>query len=385
MKCSELSFEHLGLSKNILRGVYAHGFTSPSPIQCEAIPAIVLGKDTVVQSKNGTGKTATFLLALLQRLGDGGEGVQGLILSPTRDLALQTFSVFDSLAKFSKIKGHCAVGGHSASADMKAVETNCGVVCGTPGRVLQLLRERPKSFAGTKMVVLDEADRVLDNGFGTQVKSIFDALKESAPQLVIVSATLPGAVKEMLSSLLKTPQMFLVPQDKLSVDRIAQYYAEVKKQTDKFEALCDVFGTFSISQAVIFANNKEGVSDLEKTMKMHEFSVTAIHSGLEQLERDKRLEGFFSGKHRVLISTDVMSRGIDAAHVNLVVNYDIPLSSEEYLHRIGRGGRFGKSSIAVTLVAPNEKDRAQTICGAFGKKLQPLILGATPVHPVLDQ
>ncbi|KAI5190898.1 ATP-dependent RNA helicase [Nematocida sp. AWRm77] len=366
-------FESLGLHKNILRGVFSYGYTTPSPIQKRAIPSIAAGKHAVIQSKNGTGKTATFLLGAMQRIEPEiqKKHLAVLVFSPTRDLALQTCAVASSLGKFLGVKSACAVGGQSLGEDLKglsAPQGGCHILCGTPGRVLQLIKEAPKSFAKIKTVVFDEADRTLDVGTGVQVQRILEALKVHTPQFVFVSATLPASVKETLSLFLKDPEMFLIPQEKLALSQIAQKYVIVP-ESEKFDMVCTVFSTLSVSQAVIFVRTKEAAVALEQKMRTHEFPVTALHSDLSQPERNKRLDSFFKSKYRILISTDIASRGIDAAHVNLVINYDLPSSSEEYLHRIGRGGRFGKVSTAVTFAAPHESSKVHTVCEVFGASL----------------
>ncbi|KAI5180149.1 ATP-dependent RNA helicase [Nematocida sp. AWRm80] len=363
-------FELLGLPTEILHGIFAYGYHTPSQVQKDAIPAIKTGQDIVVQSKNGTGKTATFIIGALQNISPETPGIQTIILSPTRDLALQTHSIFEGLSKFTSITAYCAVGGDKkVHTDTIAIQTKHKVLIGTPGRILHLIKHSSKSFVNLKMLILDEADRMLDSGFGMQVKSIFDSFKNKRPQMIFVSATVPKSVTEMLELFLHSPQMFLVPQENLSIDKISQYYIKVSSE-NKLNTIYEILSTLSVSQVVIFANTKETVMKIETQMKKHEFPVTSIYSKLDQTERTVRMNAFFSSKYRILISTDISSRGIDAAHVNLVINYSLPLTSEEYLHRIGRGGRFGKESIAITLLTPKEISKAHSICGAFGKTLK---------------
>ncbi|KAI5191092.1 ATP-dependent RNA helicase [Nematocida minor] len=369
-------FENIGLKEEVLKGIFAYGFSSPSQIQKDAIPSIASGDSVVVQSKNGTGKTATFLLGMLQKIDTAKKGIQAIVVSPTRDLAMQTFAVFKGLSQFMPIKGCCAVGKDKKVAENISELAACAVLFGTPGRLLQLVRESSKSFANLHMIVLDEADRVLDDGFELQVKSLFDRIKPQEPQFVFVSATLPNEVTEMLKLFLDSPKMFLVPQEKLALSKISQFYVKTA-QKEKFNAVCNILANISISQAVIFANRKETVIEIGKKLLMHEFPVAVLHGSLEQTERNKKMGEFLSGKFRILVSTDLSSRGIDAAHVNLVINYDLPFSSEEYLHRIGRGGRFGKTSSAITLIDAEEYASAQNICGVFGKSLQKFKLSST--------
>lgn len=366
-------FESLGLKEDLLRGIFAYGFSTPSEIQRDAIPSISAGESAVVQSKNGTGKTATFLLGLLQRVNPQKKGVQAIVISPTRDLAIQTYNVFTGLSQFLRINGHCAIGQEKKlTADITALAT-CTVLFGTPGRILHLVKESFKSFSSLRMVVLDEADSALESGFGVPVKSLFEKIKPLSPQLVFVSATIPKELTELLASFIENPRMFLVPQQKLALSGISQFYIKVTDKK-KFNALCNIFSRVSVSQAVIFANKKETVVQIGRQLQIHEFPAVILHGSLEQTERNKRMGDFFNGKYRILVSTDVTARGIDAAHVNLVINYDIPYSSDEYLHRIGRGGRFGKTSIAVSLIEPEEYERSQSTFGAYGRTLQEFVL-----------
>lgn len=380
---SKHTFEGLGLPQSVLQGVYYYGFLHPSSIQHEAVTTISQAHNAIIQAKNGTGKTATFILGLLMRLlrpqnpPDMHRTKEiAIILSPTRDLARQTHGVFQGLAKFSGINCHCAIGGYSVAQDISCIQS-AQVLCGTPGRALQLIREAPNAFQRVSMLVIDEADRVLDEGFGTQVRIICEFTRKSQAQVVLVSATVPDTLTDVIPEILGDKhRTHLLPQGRVCVEKIMEYQLEVggvisphsehrsaSEEAEKFAALCFVFSVFSISQAVVFANRREGAEKLEKEMKIHGFSVTSITSALKQTERDERMQGFLSGRFRILVSTDVSARGVDAAHVNLVLNYDIPLTHEEYVHRIGRGGRFGKSSVAVTLFRPAEAKRLQQITG----------------------
>lgn len=368
MKAATSEFELLGLSRAILRGVFAYGYHTPAPIQKQAIPSLIAGRHAVIQSKNGTGKTATFLLGSLQRVDPqlSDKHVQVLVLSPTRDLALQTASVLAALAKFTAVKSLAAVGGQAIGDDLKQLAgAGCQLLCGTPGRVLQLLKEKPGLFAQIKTVVLDEADQTLAVAAGVPVSKILEELQTRQPQFVFVSATLPESVKQIFRQFAPNADVFLVQPEELSVAQISQQYV-ILPEKEKFDMVCTIFSQLSISQAVIFVNTKDTAVALEQQLRTHEFPVTALHSDLSQLERNQRLASFFASKYRILISTDLASRGLDAAYVNLVINYDLPQTSEEYLHRIGRGGRFGKLSTAVTLVSTSEAPKLRSMTGAFG-------------------
>ncbi|EHY64857.1 hypothetical protein NERG_01913 [Nematocida ausubeli] len=390
-------FEELGLADEILKGAFAYGFSQPSKIQQDAIKIIASGANIILQSRNGTGKTAAFIIGMLQKIINQskntnqsscgshnigalcGKGVveakpgqthsiEAIILSPTRDLALQTFGVFQGLAQFTSIKGYCAVGQEGSIAeDIKEVR-KCNILFGTAGRVLHLIRELKQAFSTVHGIVVDEADRIVESGFSLPVQGICERLKAAKPQFVFVSATLPDEVQPFFQEYAPDAKAILVPQQELALERISQYYIPAGK--DRFNRMCDVFGAVSISQAVVFANKKETVEEVGRNLQRHEFPAVVVHGALPQTERNKRLSDFFSGKSRILVSTDVCARGIDAVHVNLVVNYDAPHTAEEYLHRIGRGGRFGKTSTAITFVNPGESTRAQGLYSAFGRTLK---------------
>lgn len=344
------TFDEMGLKPDLLRGIYAYGFERPSAIQQRAIRPIVTGRDTIAQSQSGTGKTAVFSISCLQIIDDRTSEPQILILSPTRELAEQTQRVVNSLGDFMKVRCHACIGGKSMGEDLKQLDRGgVQIVSGTPGRVFDLIRRRALRTKELKALVIDEADEMLNQGFKEQIYDIYRFLPPST-QVVLVSATLPGEVLTMTKKFMNDPVQVLVKRDELTLEGIKQFFVAVEKEEWKFDTLCDLYDTLTITQAVIFCNTRQKVDWLAKKMKEASFTVSAMHGDMEQGTRDSIMEEFRSGASRVLIATDLWGRGIDVQQVSLVICYDLPQSRELYIHRIGRSGRFGRKGVAINFV-----------------------------------
>lgn len=344
------SFDAMKLKPDLLKGIYAYGFEKPSAIQQRAIRPIVRGRDVIAQSQSGTGKTAVFSISSLQLLDETSRDCQVIVLSPTRELAEQTQRVIQSLGDFMNVKCHCCIGGKSLGADLKELEKGgVQIVSGTPGRVFDLIRRSALSTAHLKTMVLDESDDLLSRGFKDQIYDIYRFLPPSV-QIVIISATLPPTVLEMTEKFMNDPIRILVRRDELTLEGIKQFFIAVEKEEWKFDTLCDLYDTLTITQAVIFANTKQKVDWLSTKMKENNFTVASMHGDMDQETRDKVMEQFRSGSARVLIATDLWGRGIDVQQVSLVICYDLPINRELYIHRIGRSGRFGRKGVAINFV-----------------------------------
>ena len=341
----------MNLKPALLRGIYAHGFERPSAIQQRAVRPIVRGRDVVAQSQSGTGKTAVFGIAALQLLeeGRGSRDPQVLILSPTRELAEQTRRVVGSLGDFMSARCHACIGGRSLGEDRKALREGVQVVSGTPGRVYDLIRRGDLATKSVRALVMDEADEMLEKGFKEQMYDIYRRLPPST-QVVLVSATLPAEVLEMTRKFMNDPIRILVRRDELTLEGIRQFYVSVEKEEWKFDTLCDLYDTLTVTQAVIFCNTRQKVDWLGEKMKESKFTVSAIHGDMAQDKREGVMEEFRSGSSRVLIATDIWGRGIDVQQVSLVICYDLPKSRDLYIHRIGRSGRFGRKGVAINFV-----------------------------------
>lgn len=344
------SFDALNLKPDLLRGVYAYGFERPSAIQQRAIRPILRGRDIIAQSQSGTGKTGCFGIAALQLLAENSRETQVLILSPTRELAEQTSKVVTALGDFMNVKCHAAIGGKSLGLDLKELERGgCQVISGTPGRVYDLMRRNALSTQHLKVIILDEADEMLSRGFKEQIYDIYRFLP-SHTQVVLMSATLPASVLEMTQKFMNDPIRILVRRDELTLEGIKQFFIAVEREEWKFDTLCDLYDTITITQAVIFCNTRQKVDWLAEKMKEKNFAVSAMHGEMEQSARDAVMEEFRSGASRVLIATDIWGRGIDVQQVSLVICYDLPTNRELYIHRIGRSGRFGRKGLAINFV-----------------------------------
>lgn len=343
------TFEAMGLKEDLLRGIYAYGFERPSAIQQRAIKPIVQGRDIIAQSQSGTGKTAVFSIGILQSLDTSCNEVQALVLSPTRELAEQTQKVLLALGDFMNVQCHACIGGKSIGEDIRRLEHGVQVVSGTPGRVYDMIKRRNLRTRHIKMIIIDEADEMLNKGFKEQIYDIYRYLTPST-QVVLVSATLPQEVLDMTNKFMNEPIKVLVKRDELTLEGIKQYFVAVEKEEWKFDTLCDLYDTLTITQAVIFCNTRRKVDWLATKMREANFTVSAMHGDMPQKERDAIMEEFRSGGSRVLIATDIWGRGIDVQQVSLVINYDLPTNRELYIHRIGRSGRFGRKGVSINFV-----------------------------------
>ncbi|KAL7538467.1 hypothetical protein ACHAXR_008563 [Thalassiosira sp. AJA248-18] len=343
------TFDSMSLKPTLLRGIYAYGFEKPSAIQQRAIRPIIRGRDIIAQSQSGTGKTAVFSISALQLLEERIKDPQVLILSPTRELAEQTTRVVNSLGDFMNVKCHGCIGGKSLGDDRKMLQQGVSVISGTPGRVYDLIKRGDLPTRQLKAFIIDEADEMLNKGFKEQIYDIYRYLPPST-QVVLVSATLPAEVLEMTRKFMNDPVRILVKRDELTLEGIQQFYVSVEKEEWKFDTLCDLYDTLTVTQAVIFCNTKQKVDWLATKMKESNFTVSAIHGDMAQEDRERVMEEFRSGSSRVLIATDLWGRGIDVQQVSLVICYDLPMNRELYIHRIGRSGRFGRKGVAINFV-----------------------------------
>ncbi|KAG2374437.1 hypothetical protein C9374_010721 [Naegleria lovaniensis] len=346
------TFEEMDLSDDLLRGIYQYGFTKPSAIQQRAIKPIIQGYDLIAQSQSGTGKTATFSIAILQMLNIKQLHPQAIVLSPTRELAQQTQKVMSYLGDYLHAQVHACVGGNKVGEDIKKLEQGVHVVSGTPGRVFDMIRQQHLNVKHVKVLVLDEADEMLSQGFKEQIYQIYRMLNNT--QIVLISATLPAEVLEITQQFMTDPIKILVKRDEITLEGIKQFFVSVEKEEWKFETLCDLYNSLTVTQAVIFCNKRDKVEWLAKQMKKHNFTVSFMHGQMPQKEREAIMEEFRKGQSRVLITTDVWARGIDVQQVSLVVNYDLPQNRENYIHRIGRSGRYGRKGVAINFVTEQD-------------------------------
>ncbi|KAF8176762.1 P-loop containing nucleoside triphosphate hydrolase protein [Pholiota molesta] len=356
------NFDNMELKPELLRGIYAYGFERPSAIQQRAIVPVVKGHDVIAQAQSGTGKTATFSISILQQasrhrffsqLDMSIKGTQALILAPTRELAQQIQKVVIALGDYMNIECHACVGGTNVREDMAKLQEGVHVVVGTPGRVFDMINRRALRTDNIKIFCLDEADEMLSRGFKDQIYEVFQLLPQDT-QVVLLSATMPADVLEVTKKFMRDPVRILVKRDELTLEGIKQFYIAVEKEEWKLDTLCDLYETVTITQAVIFCNTRRKVDWLTEKMHSREFTVSAMHGDMEQKQREVLMKEFRSGSSRVLITTDLLARGIDVQQVSLVINYDLPTNRENYIHRIGRGGRFGRKGVAINFVTTDD-------------------------------
>ena len=332
------SFEEMGLRDELLRGAYAYGFSAPSAIQQRALPPLLAGRDVIAQAQSGTGKSSMIALAGCQVSDVSSRDPQVLVVSPTRELALQTQAVAQALGQFDSVKAHACVGGKSVGEDLRVLESGCHVVSGTPGRVYDMIKCGALRAKSLKLLIIDEADEMLGRGFQDQIYDIYRYLPPDL-QVVLVSATMPRDVLDMTTRFMTDPMRILVKRDELTLDGIKQFFVAVEREEWKFDTLCDLYDTLTITQAVIFCNSRKKIDWLASRMREAHFTVSALHGEMPQRERDDVMGEFRSGATRVLLSSDIMARGIDVQQVSLVINYDLPNSRENYIHRIGESLR----------------------------------------------
>ncbi|KAK1632148.1 hypothetical protein QYE76_006463 [Lolium multiflorum] len=351
------SFEHMGIRDDLLRGIYAYRFDKPSAIQQRAILPIISGRDLIAQAQSGTGKTSMISLAVCQIVDTSVREVQALILSPTRELATQTEKLMQAIGQFMSIQVHACVGGNANSIgeDIRKLDNGVHAVSGTPGRVCDMIKRGTLRTRSIKLLVLDEADEMLRQGFKEQIYDIYRYLPPQL-QVVLVSATLPNDILDITSKFMVDPVRILVKRDELASEGIKQFFVAVEKEEWKFETLCDLYDTLTITQAVIFCNTKRKVDWLTERMRTNNFTVSAMHGDMPQKERDAIMTDFRCGTTRVLITTDMWARGLDVQQVSLVINYDLPNNRELYIHRIGRSGRFGRKGVVINFA------RKEDIC-----------------------
>lgn len=351
-------WDSFGLDPMILRGIYANGFEFPSPIQEKAIPILLKGGDVIAQAQSGTGKTGAFCISALQ-LCDASKGQQILILSPTRELASQTYEVFQKLATFTEIRSQLLIGGTSVEQDIQEMRKQPHVVIGCPGRVVDFLSRRVLS-PDISIIILDEADEILSQGFQPQLQTIFTSI-HTINQVILFSATIPDSLKDITSKIMRNPEEILVKSDMLTLEGIAQFYVSFENDNEKLEALQDLFESISVSQCMIYCNSVKRVSSLYSAMKEAGYPVCCIHSEMDKVDRKQTYQEFKQGKHRVLISSNVMARGIDIQQISVVINFDLPRCVHTYLHRIGRSGRWGRKGLGINFVTKYDKEMMTTI------------------------
>lgn len=364
-------FDDMQIKENLLRGIYGYGFESPSKIQQSCIPIITAKYDVIAQSQAGTGKTGAFTCGVLQVINENEYYPQGIIMSPTRELSTQIESVVSDIGKFMKIKTTLCVGGISIDSNIRDIKC-CHLIIGTPGRIFDLIERRTIDTKKISILVMDEADVLLSREFLAQTRNIITKLDEKA-QICAFSATLPTEIITITNKFMNNPVNILVEKEKLSLNLIAQYYIDVVEDKFKLEVLDDIYKQLSIGQCIIYVNFKGKAKWLQEKLTELGHAVEAIHGDLSPLDRTNIMKQFRSGIYRVLISTDLLARGIDVQQVGYVINYDLPIDTDCYLHRIGRSGRYGKRGVAINFVTRRDKHILRNIRDNFRVSIKEMV------------
>jgi translation initiation factor 4A len=353
LELSDLSFDELNINENLLRGIYGYGFEKPSIIQNKAIPVLVSGKDLIAQAQSGTGKTGAFSIGCLCNIDVKLKQTQAIVLSPTRELAEQTFNVMKELATYTDISFCRVVGGTRVSECIDDLRKDPHVIVGTPGRIIDMLQKQHIYTDKLKMVVIDEADEMLSQGFQEMIYTIFTGIPKET-QVALFSATFPEELLEITDKFMNSPEKILVKKEQLTLEGISQFYINVKHNNWKYDVLTDIYNTINIAQCIIYINSKNMLNQVYKCLVEDNFPVGMIHGSLMTDERESIMNKFRQGEIRILLSTDLLSRGIDIQQLSLVINYDLPIQKETYIHRIGRSGRYGRKGVAINFVTERD-------------------------------
>ena len=338
------------IKENLLHGIYNYGFEIPSPIQKKAIIQLFNKNNLVAQAQSGTGKTGCFTIGVLQLIDTMLKETQGIIISPTRELSLQIKKVIDSIGVMMKdLKTQLLVGGESVETDISMLKKKPHIIIGCPGRIYDMIQRKKLLINNLKIFILDEADEMLSYGFKEQIYNILDYLPLNV-QMALFSATMPDSIENLVKKFMKNPKKILVKAEQLTLEGIEQYYVALENDKDKYSALKDLYEVYSVSQCIIYCNSVNRVQHLYNCMIEDNFAVSQIHSNMNKNERTLSYNDFINGRTRVLISSNITSRGIDIQQVSIVINFDIPNCRNNYLHRIGRSGRWGRKGMGINFV-----------------------------------
>jgi translation initiation factor 4A len=372
------AWDELEIDPKILRGIFAYGFEKPSPIQQRAIKPVMEGKDVIAQAQSGTGKTATFAIGALQHVNVSDIKTQVLILSPTRELSTQTAKVVSTLGSFMDgLKIQTLFGGSVIEEGSSFSSRNVPhIICGCPGRVHDMMRRDRISSKSIKLIILDEADEMLSSGFKEQVYNIFQFLN-SEVQVCLFSATMPDDINYIIDKIMRNPVRICVKREQLTLEGISQYYIAVDDDRQKYTTLKSIFSNITLSHTIIYCNSIKRVQDLYEAMCEDGFPVCRIHSNMDKSDRDKAFNGFRNGTSRVLISSNVTARGIDIQQVSIVINFDLAKCVHNYLHRIGRSGRWGRKGVGINFITRRDVMQLKQIEQHYSTQINelPLDLG----------
>jgi translation initiation factor 4A len=348
------TFDEMGLSDSLLRGIYSYGYERPSKIQQLAIVPIKEHNDILAQAQSGTGKSCSFIVGSMSLIDVSIQKLQVMVLVPTQELAKQIHGVAQSLGTYLPVSCYSATGGTPIRDDIKAIDNGIQFIVGTPGRIFDLINRKVLRTENIRCLIMDEADQMLEDRFYKQVMCILDMGFPKTTKVALFSATMPKEVIEVANKLLHNPVRILIPPENVTLEGIKQYCVMLEKEEWKYDVLCDIYKQLNINQAIIYCNKRQRAEWLAEKLSADGYPLSCIHGEMENDDRRRRMEEFRSGKIRVLISTDLLARGIDVQQVSLVINFELPMNRENYIHRIGRSGRYGRKGVAINLIAPSE-------------------------------
>jgi ATP-dependent RNA helicase RhlE len=368
-----MPFKSLGLSDPLVRGILATGYTAPTEIQSQVIPTAIQGKDIIGCAQTGTGKTAAFVLPILNRLSQQqqagkGRNIKAVILTPTRELALQIHQCIIDYGRYLNFRTLTVYGGVSISGQLTQLSRGVDIVVATPGRLIDHINRRTADLRHVEILVLDEADRMLDMGFINDVRKIISYIPPKR-QTLLFSATIPPEIHNLSAGVMQHPKIIQVGRQHNPIETITQHLYAVSKD-NKMQLLLHMLQQGGMYSVLIFSRTKHGADRISKKLMHSEIKSVSIHSDRTQNQRQRALEGFKSGKFQVLVATDIAARGIDVEGISHVVNYDVPAFAEDYLHRIGRTGRATAKGDAITFVARDEEKYVRQIEKFIGKRLK---------------
>jgi len=360
------SFEAMPLKEDLLRGILAYGYEKPSSVQEKGIVPVIKGHDSIIQAQSGCGKTGTFSIAALQSIDESKEVCQVIILCPTRELADQTFIVAQRLSEYLNIKMSAIIGGKKLN-NVEVAKSQ--IIIGTPGRIYDMINRGIISMDTLKLFILDEADQLLKPGFKEQIIEIFNFVPPET-QIAIYSATMPNDILDISSNFMNNPIKILIKKESLTLDGIKQYFIALNTEQDKFDTLADLYTSIATGQSIIYCSSKKKVTWLTEQLTNAQYPVSSIHGEMTQNDRDIVMREFRKGETRVLITTDLLARGIDVQQVSLVINYDLPRDKESYIHRIGRTGRYGRKGWAINFVMHSDSRNLQDIESFYNTQIE---------------
>ena len=353
------TFDDFDLKEKLLRGIYSYGFENPSDIQCKALPILNSKKDLYAQAQSGTGKTGAFTIGSLNLLDEDLKKTQILILNPTYELVNQNYDVMEALSQYMDVNIMKVVGKTSLDECKRNLEKEPEIIIGTPGRVADMINRRYLYTQNIKLLVIDEADEMLSDGFRDTIYNIIKYISKDC-QICLFSATKTEETLDLSNKFLNNPESIIVENKNVSLEGIKQFKVLINEEW-KYDTLLDLYNLLNIAQCIIYVNYKDKLMNIYNELIKNNYPVDYIHGEITKEERESKILDFKNGKTRLLLSTDLLARGIDVQQLNLVINFDLPRSKETYIHRIGRSGRYGRKGVAINLVGPRDQGKLSEI------------------------